>query len=167
MENLGIDPKLILSQGLNFAVFFFIFVKYIAKPFREYIAKQKELEREREELAATTKKQQEDLVMEQEKIKEEMKAELEKALRKAKEEGAIAREEAITRAKKEAEDIITKGHEQIEHERQELMREMKNRVADISALMVSKGLREYLDENKRKEITQFILDKVSKEGINV
>jgi len=65
MENLGIDPKLIFSQILNFAVFFFIFFRFIAKPFNAYLSKQKELEKEREELAASTKKQQEELVTEQ------------------------------------------------------------------------------------------------------
>lgn len=165
MENLGIDGKLIISQLLNFAVFFFIFAKFIAKPFQEYIAKQKLMEKEREELAEKIKKQQDDLVMEQEKIKETMKAELAAAQAKAKEEGKIAREEAIEKAKLEAEDIVKKGHERIEHERAEMERELKTKIADLTTILITKGLREYLEEDARKKITEHILAKVETEHI--
>jgi F-type H+-transporting ATPase subunit b len=165
MENLGIDWKLIISQVLNFAVFFFIFFRFIAKPFREYLARQKQLEQEREELAANIKKQQDDLVAEQESIKETMKQELTAALAKAKEEGKIAREEAIKKAEAEAEGIVKKAHEQIEHDRAQMESEMKTRIADLTTLLITKGMREYLDDDARRDLTKFILEKVSKEEI--
>ena len=165
MENLGIDIKLIFSQILNFAVFFFIFFRFIAKPFSDYLARQKEMEKEREELAANTKKQQDELAAEQEKIKETMKKELAAALAKAKEEGKIARDEAVEKAKKEAEDIVKKAHEQIEADRAEMMKELKDKSTELSLLLLNKGLNEYLDDNAKKQVTRYIIEKFSKENL--
>ena len=165
MENLGIDIKLIFSQILNFAVFFFIFFRFIAKPFSAYLSKQKELEKEREELAANTKKQQEELAREQEMIKETMKSELAAALAKAKEEGKAAREEAVEKAKHEAAEIVKKAHEQIAQDRSEMMKELKDRSTELSLLLLNKGLNEYLTEDAKKQVTKYIVDKFSKENL--
>lgn len=165
MENLGIDLKLIFSQILNFAVFYFIFARFIAKPFKAYLARQKQLEQEREALAATIKKQQDDLVAEQESIKETMKKELATALAKAKEEGKIARDEAVAKAQAEAADIIKKAHEQTKQERLEMEKGIADRTTQMSLVLLNKGLNEFLNEDAKKQVTKYIIDKFSKEKL--
>jgi len=37
MEGLGVDVKLLIAQVINFLLFFYIFKKYLAKPFQKYL----------------------------------------------------------------------------------------------------------------------------------
>ena len=46
MENLGINVKLIIAQIINFALFFLIYKKFIAKPFVNFINGEKKKEEE-------------------------------------------------------------------------------------------------------------------------
>jgi len=95
-----------------------------------------------------------------------MKKELATALAKAKEEGKAAREEAVEKAKSEAVEIVKKAHEQIEQDRAEMMKELKDKSTELSLLLLNKGLNEYLTEDAKKHVTKYIVDKFSKENLN-
>jgi F-type H+-transporting ATPase subunit b len=163
MENLGLDTKLIISQVLNFLVFFFIFTKFMAKPFSAYIAKQKEQDEERNRISEALQKRESELKAEQEKTRKQMKKELDEAIARAKEDGEKARVEIIEKAKRDAADIVATAKAQIDQEREELVREMKKRSVDMSVLLVNKGLDDYLSDDAKKSVTKHILEKHSKE----
>jgi len=157
MENLGVDTKLIIAQLVNFAIFFFVFQKFIAKPFMAYLKKQKQDEETREEFAAEIEKRKEKLDAEDVKLQKERKKALELALVQSKKDAEVVKQEIIANAKKEAEAIVTKAHEQMEAEREQLNKEVRQQVASVSMLVVEKALREYLTTDAQKQITQNIV----------
>jgi F0F1-type ATP synthase membrane subunit b/b' len=38
MDKFGLDIKLLIAQVTNFAIFFFVFKKFMAKPFAQFVA---------------------------------------------------------------------------------------------------------------------------------
>lgn len=157
MENLGIDTKLLIAQLVNFGIFFFIFQKFISKPFFAYLKKQKQEEETRAEFAAEIEKRKEKLEAEDAKMEKKRKEALDKALAQAKEDAASVREEIIETAKKEAAEIVAKGHAQIAEERKELYKDLRQQIASVSMIVVEKALREYLTDDAQKKITQNIV----------
>lgn len=157
MENLGIEGKLLIAQLINFVLFFYIFKKYIVGPFVKFLNQERKNEKEKEELLERLKKGEEELLVKEEKMKDKVRKEKEELLDKVKKEAQSFREEILGEAKKEAEIIKAKARKEVEEERSKLYQDVKNKVADLSVLMVEKALRDFLDEESRKKITSYIL----------
>ncbi len=157
MENLGLDLKLFIAQLVNFAIFFFVFQKFVSKPFLAYLRKQKQEEELREEFAAEIEKRKEKLEAEDAKMEKRRKEALDKALAQAKEDAASVKQEIIETAKKEAAEIVAKGRAQVEEERKELYKDVRQQIASVSMIVVEKALREYLTDDAQKKITQNIV----------
>ena len=157
MENLGIDLKLMTAQLVNFAIFFFVFKKFIAAPFMSYLKKAKEEEETRVSFAAEIEKRQEKLAEEDKKLSRERKKTLEAALLESKKEAEVVRKDLIEDAKKEAAAIVAKGKAQVETERKELYKDLRKQIAQVSSLVVSKALNEYLTDEAKRSITQNIV----------
>jgi F-type H+-transporting ATPase subunit b len=157
MENLGIDLKLMTAQLVNFAIFFFVFKKFIAAPFMNYMKKSKEEDETRASFASEIEKRQEKLDEEDKKLSRERKKTLETALLESKKEAEDVRKELIEDAKKEAADIVAKGHAQVIDERKELYKDLRKQIAQVSSLVVEKALNEYLTDDAKRSITQNIV----------
>jgi F-type H+-transporting ATPase subunit b len=162
MENLGLDPKLIISQLINFAVFFFIFSKFMAKPFMDYVKKQKQTELEKEKLTEGLRVREAEIEKEKEIAVKKAKEEAHKILAEAKADGEQLVKDASSRAQIQADDIVTKAKSDIVRMKEEAQRDMQKQVVDTSVLLLNKGLQEYLTEESRKSITKYILDNSSK-----
>jgi F0F1-type ATP synthase membrane subunit b/b' len=80
MENLGIDLKLIVAQLVNFGIFFFVFQKFISKPFLAHLKKKQEEESIRENFASKLKSREEELAAEDAKLAKDRKKALDKAI---------------------------------------------------------------------------------------
>ncbi len=162
MENLGIDIKLLIAQLVNFVLFFIIFKKFIAKPFVAFLTKQKKEDEERTALLEKSKKMEDELVEKETAWKKKASAEAEETLKAAKVDAVAVREDIIKEAQAEAEKIIAKAKKQIDEEREELQKEVKNSVADLSTLLVSNAMKEYLTEKEQKQLTERILKNLNK-----
>lgn len=157
MENLGIDYRLIIAQLINFAVFFFIFFKFIAKPFFNFIKKEKTDEETKQKLMVELEKSEETLKEREKELIAKMKKEQSALIEDAKKDAEKLKTDIIAQAQKEASEIVAKAKEQITDEKNALYREMKEQLASLSTIMVRKALGEYLTGDAQKEVTQNIL----------
>lgn len=165
MEQLGIDLRQIVAQLINFVLFFLIFKKFIATPFLHFLNERRKKEKEAEDILAKLKSDEENLTQKQTKMKEEMKKEIEKILKEAKKEAEAIKNELITEAKKEAEGIKDMAKKQLEEEREKINQAAKERMIDLSVAIVDKAFKDYLDEDTKKKITQYILNNLVKGGV--
>lgn len=101
MEKLGIEPKLLLAQVVNFLVILFVLQKLLYRPILTMLEKRK---KQIEEGVALTEK----LRSEEEKLKEKE----EKALGKARDEALAIIEEAKKQAKDVEKDLVVQAHEE-------------------------------------------------------
>lgn len=167
MEGLGLNFKLLLAQIINFALFFFIFKKFIARPFLHFIKQAKEREREKEKILNDLKKKEEEMKDEERRFKTKMKRDLETSLKKIKEEIAETRSQLLSKAKKEAEDLLVRAKQQIEDERSKMNQEIKNKLIDLSVGLVNSTLKDYLTDEAKKAITENIVKNLPKSTLKV
>ena len=159
MENLGIDPKLLLAQIVNFIIFFIVIKKFIAKPFTRFVDKQKHEELEKERITNDLKKSEEDLQTQEIQAKRRIIKRESDAIQEAKKQGGIVKNQIIQDAKDDGQDIRKKAKEQIEHERKTLEVNIKKKTVDLSVLLLEKVLKKSLDINQKRKITKDILSK--------
>lgn len=165
MDQLGIDIKQIVAQSINFILFFLIFRKFVATPFGRFLREEQRKEKEREEILAKLKIDEEAFTQKQVKMRQEMRKEVEKVLKEAKKQGEQIKNQLIAEARKEAEEIKKRGKKQLEEEREKLNRSVKERMVDLSIAVVNKAFKDYLDDETKKKITQYILDNLTKDVV--
>ncbi|MBI5127760.1 F0F1 ATP synthase subunit B [Candidatus Roizmanbacteria bacterium] len=157
MENLGIDFKIMIAQAINFVLFFIIVKKFIAKPFNSFLEDEHDKEREKQRLLESAKKIEEDLKVKEQKMKAQAQKEMKDIIEETKKNSQDLRETLLDEAKKEAEEIKEKMRGQLNEEKEDLYKEVKKKVAELSFDIVNKGLKDSLDEETQKRITQRIL----------
>ncbi|PJC79964.1 hypothetical protein CO008_03465 [Candidatus Roizmanbacteria bacterium CG_4_8_14_3_um_filter_36_12] len=162
MESLGIDIKLLIAQIINFGLFFYVFKKYLAKPFASFMSDEAKLEKEKERIMEDLKKKEEELTTSQNKAKNLMKKELDVALKKVKEDATRLKANLIVEAKKDSQVIIDKGKKQIEVERAEMEREMKKKIVQLTGLVLERSFSSYLSSDMQKEVNKNVLKNLPK-----
>ncbi len=160
MENLGLDAKLLVAQLVNFAIFFFVFQKFISKPFLSYLKKQKEEDQMRDKMAQELETRQETLAAQDKKLEHERKQTLHAAIEQSKKDAEMVKQEIIATAKKEAAEIVAKAREQIEDEKQSMYKDIRKQVASVSSLVIEKALRDYLNNDAQQAVTKNIISHI-------
>lgn len=157
MENLGIDGKLLLAQLVNFVLFFIIFKKLIAKPFGKFLQQERKNEKDKETLLNKLKKGEESLAKTEQELRDKIRRERTQILEKSQKEALLLRDDIVAEAKKEADAIKQKAYKEVEEERTKLHQDIKNKVADLSMMVITTALKDYLDEDSKKKVTSYIL----------
>lgn len=165
MENLGVDFKLLIAQVVNFILFFIIISKFIVRPFMVFLDQERKKDKEKEDALAKIKSSEESIVNEQSKAKLRSKKELDIILDQAKKDGILIKQEILEDAKKEAENIKLRMKEQLNEEKENLYKDIKKQITDLSTQLVEQALRDNLDEESKKKITQRILRNLSSKSI--
>jgi len=140
MDKLGIEPKLILAQLVNFGIIMFVLTKLLYKPILSMLEKRrKKIE---EGLALTEKMKLEEEKMEVKKSK--MIADTRKVgivmIDEAKVQAKNEAKAIIEAAHKEADEIIAKGKEQAEAEREAMKKEVQNEAVELATGMAKRLL---------------------------
>ncbi|MFO0704059.1 MAG: hypothetical protein U0525_05040 [Patescibacteria group bacterium] len=158
MEALGLDIKLLIAQIVNFAIFYFIFQKFVAKPLLSYIKKQKEDEKKRHDLSVDLEKARTSIEEEKQSMIKSMNAKQKELIKESKDYAENLKNELVDKAKKQADELVVAGKEMVEEERRKAQIELEKyvKVAAQKALLQSIG--ENLDEDTKKKITKNIID---------
>lgn len=159
MEALGIDSKLLVAQMVNFALFFVLFKKFMAKPLMEFIKKNHDIEKEKERLA------QKALAAEQknaEKVEEELKkarAEASEIVADAKATAKKVEEQLLKKAQDDVVAMKAKATTQLEQDKKELLAQERDAVVKASSSLVKAVLADVLDKKSQEQIMDAFLKK--------
>lgn len=166
MENLGIDIKLLVAQIINFVLFFIIFKKFVAKPFVGFLNEEKNKEKQRDELLGKLKKDEEELSLKEKQIRNNIKKETDLILEQVKKDASVVKKDILDQAKKEAEDIKSRADKQLLEDRNKLYTEVKDKITELSFIIVEKALKDNLDEESKRKITDDIIKNSKLVNIN-
>lgn len=159
MEALGLDYKLFLAQIINFALFLFIFKKFISKPFFEYLDKKKLQETEKHKILADLEARQEKVKEEEKEIIKEAQTKAVRIIKEAKAQSLLEREETVKKAQSEALSIREKAKKTLQIEEARLNEEVKTHMAGLASEIAKSALTDFIDEPRQKEIVENILTK--------
>lgn len=162
MENLGIDSKLLIAQLINFALFFFIFKKYLAKPFLKFISDEKQGSEDREKLLVKAKAMEEKLKENERSMKATLKKDSDAQIQEAKESAQKIKAQLLEEAEKEIGDLKVRAKKQFVQEQEEMHREAKQKISDLSFLIVNNALKDVLTTEMKKKISDSIVTNSAK-----
>src|SRR3989344_2018489 len=163
MENLGIDYKLMIAQVINFGLFFIIFKKFIAKPFLNLIKEEEENVKKNEQLKSKLLKQDEEIELRRNSFKEELNKKEDDLISTAKDRAKAVELKIIEDAEEDAKRIKKDALLEIESEKQDLYKQLKNKISQLSLIIVDKSLKEVLNEDTKKKITSAIIKNLPKD----
>lgn len=167
MESLGIDLKLLIAQAINFGLFFWVFKRFLAKPFGKFIQEEKKNEVERERIGQELIKKEEELKAKKETLQKEAKKKTDEAIAEAKKAADVVRKEIIEQANVEVQQIKEKTKKQAQEVETSLLQKAQEKAVELSFFIVDKALKDILTPDLRKEITQMILRNSGKKQVDV
>lgn len=162
MEALGIDPKLLVAQLVNFGLFAFIFLKFMYKPFKAYLEKQQGEENEKTRLLAELQKKEEKLDVRQKEVLAEARAQALSIVKEAEVLAHAKREEMMKAAQEEVAKFKKKAEKDIEDDRARMQDDIREKVVKTSEILASSALREFIDEKQHKGILNKVFEKLQK-----
>ena len=163
MDNLGIDLKLLIAQVINFGLFFILFKKFIAKPFLNLIKEEEDNEQKKEQLKEKLLKQDEEIESKRNSFKDEIDKKEEEIVASAKERGKAVEKKIIEDAETQAIRIKQDAAVEIASEKQDLYKQIKQKIVELSLIIVDKSLKNVLNEETKKRITASIIKNLPKD----
>ena len=162
MENLGIDSKLLIAQLINFGLFFFVFKKYLSKPFLKFIKSEKEGSEEREKLLLKAKSMDEKMVEKEKALLAAMKKQSDAQIQEAKTAAAKIKTQLLEETEKEINELKARAKKQLAQEQVEMQKDAKQKINDLSFLIVNNALKEVLTADMKKKISDAIITSSAK-----
>lgn len=157
MENLGIDPKLLIAQLINFGLFFFIYKKFIAGPFVSVMKEEKKKDAERKKMIEEVAKQKETLVLAEKTAKDEIHKKTEESLKAVRHAAELEKASLIKKAHEESAEIVKRAGKQLEDEKVQMEKQYKETLAKMSVMTVEHALKDFLTEDMQKQINAKVL----------
>ncbi|MEO6508650.1 MAG: hypothetical protein ABIO02_01740, partial [Patescibacteria group bacterium] len=74
------------------------------------------------------------------------------------------KEDTLSQAKKDSTEMIAKAEKKISDERKTLYDDVKRKTVDLSTYIVEKGLKEYLTEDTKRDLTKHIVNNLGKDS---
>ncbi len=166
MEKLGIDIKLLLAQAINFLLFFYLYKKFIAKPFLSYLKNQKKKEEEKASLEEEINQKRDAWLKESELKKKELKKELQELRSQLKKEAEEEKKKILEETKKQAEIIKERALREVTIKEKKLELELKKQLIEETMILVEKGLNDLLPEDIEKKLTSNLIKNLKNKIIN-
>jgi len=163
MENLGIDPKLLIAQLINFVLFFFIFKKYMAKPFGNFLKGEAKKDQEKEKFLKEAKESEEKYNLKLKDEEKKIKKQEALVLESAKSEAKKIKEGLVDEARKEIEAMKISARKAIEAEKNKSSQEIEKKVAELTNLVIGNSLKNYLNEETSRQLTGNMLRNLGSE----
>ena len=157
---LGIDPKLLIAQAVNFILLLIILQRIGYKPILKMLNDRTE---KIEKSLKQAKKIEEELAnTEETKVAEIKKAkyEAQEIIKQANELVAKKSQEMIEITKMKTQEIVASAKQEIKAEKESSVQEAKKEIAEISIQIAKKIIKNNFDESKEKEAANEILTKI-------
>jgi F-type H+-transporting ATPase subunit b len=152
MEQLGIEPKLLLAQIINFAIIIFVLSKLLFKPILGMLDKRrKEIE---DGLALTEKMrvEEEKMSVKRAKMIEESRKEARTIIDEARARAHDEEKEIVAHAHDEAQEIIEKGKLEAQRVKGEMEKDVRGQAVTLAEAMASKLLTGVLSSDDQHKI---------------
>src|SRR6185436_9587788 len=152
LGTLGIDWKLFIAQLINFGIVLFIFWKWVVKPLGSTLTKRQErIEaglKNAEHMDIEKKKFEDWKIQEMKKVR----GEADNILRTTTDMANKIKQETIVEAQNQANKVLEQAKANIESEKVQMMKEVKQEVATLVVMASEKILRHKLDPRKDHEL---------------
>jgi F-type H+-transporting ATPase subunit b len=138
MEQLGIQPSLLLAQIVNFSIIAFVLTKILYKPILSMLEKRRKEIQEGLALTEKMREEEEKLKAKEAKILDSARKEARELLEKTKKEAGLLEKQLAEEAHKEAGTIIEKGKNEVESLRASMMKDVQKEAIELAVAMTKR-----------------------------
>jgi F-type H+-transporting ATPase subunit b len=156
MEALGIDPKMIIAQIINFALLFFLFKKYMVPHLKAFVQKRREEEEKSAMLLSDLQKEKDAMQEERESFNTKLKSERTELLKMATKEADMLKANLVEKNAKEVDGMVSKAKQAIAAEKEQFEKELENKLTTVVANVLDKGFKDILPKTAQSEILEHI-----------
>lgn len=146
MEQLGIDPKLLLAQIVNFSIIIFLMTKILYKPILKSLEDRKKKIEEGLMMAEKMRKEEEKLAEKQEKLLEDARKKARLVIEEATKRGKEEEKKILADARVEVETLLKRGREEAARVRKDMDQQIRKDAVDLAVVMSRQLLTGVLSE---------------------
>jgi len=161
IRKLGIDWKLLVAQIVNFVILLFLLKKFLYKPLINLMNKRREKIIEGLEKAKKGEEEFVKIAELREKELAKIQKEAEGLIQKAKEIGDKKQQEILKEAEEKTKKIVEEARGRIEIEKEKMLKEVRQDIANLVVNATEKILKEKIDEKKDKELINQAIGKLN------
>ncbi len=158
MEGLGINISTLIAQLVSFLVLFGLLYFFAYKPILRMFDERSQRIKDSVEQAEKVKEEAAAAEEENRKKLEAAAKEGQEAITRAMRAGDEARQKAQEEAQVEAAGLIDKAREEIQRERDEVVRELREEFADLTVAAAEKVIEKSLDKEAHRELIEKVLE---------
>jgi len=140
MEQLGIEPKLLLAQVINFTIIVVVLTKFLYEPILTILEKRRREIQEGLEKTEKVRVEEEKLAAKRESVLAQARVEGGKLMEEAKRQAKEKEKEIIIAAQEEAERILERARAERERLKQELLKDVRREVGELASSMAERLL---------------------------
>lgn len=157
LSRLGIDPRLLLAQIINFIILLLVLYRFAYRPVLKMLNERTHKIEKGIKDAEAAKKKLMEMEEKEKQVLVEARKEAQKIITKAEEVAKKNAEEIVTSAKAQAEIMKSSTEKQLELEKNKIMSEVKTEIASLVVTATEKILGEKMDkENDQQLIEKYI-----------
>lgn len=140
MEQLGIEPRLLLAQVINFLIIVFVLAKVLYKPIITMLDKRKREIEEGLKLTQKMREEEEKMQVKKAKFLEEARKEGRGVIEEAKKQAKEVERELVSQAQIQAEEIIEKAKADVKRLHDSMQKDVRKEAIDLSIRMAKRLL---------------------------
>lgn len=140
MEQLGIEPKLLIAQIVNFTIILVVLSKLLYKPVLEMLEKRKKEIVKGLELTENLRQEEERMAARKKEIIEEAQFEAQEIMKEMHKRARDEEMELLKEAQKKAEDIIIRAKKEAEHQKEDVEEQIRDNAVVLGKDMVMRLL---------------------------
>lgn len=160
MEQLGIDPVMILVQIFNFALLLFVMKRYLYKPILSVIQKRRETLEDIAKGKQTIEEKLNDLQEEEKKLRQVIQQEKEQLLDEARRQAQQEKKELIEKANANAKEILKKADQQAQRITKNANQQIQEEAVKIASVMVIKIMSETIGEDQKSRSVEDAINRL-------
>ena len=154
MEQLGIEPKLLFAQIVNFTIIIVVLSKLLYKPILDILDKRKKEITDGLALTEKMRLEEEKLTQKRAKLADAARVEAQAIIAEARKKAKEAGDSIITQSQTEANAIFSKGKADIQAERGEMEKAIRGYATDLAVAMAKRLLSDSLTGEDKQKILE-------------
>jgi F-type H+-transporting ATPase subunit b len=152
MEQLGIQPSLLLAQIINFAIIAFVLTKLLYKPILGMLEKRKKEIQSGLALTEKMKLEEEKLKVKQDKLLDAARADAHQILEKAKQDAAAEEKQIVAEAHTEAAAVLAKAKAEAERLHLEMRKDIQKEAVRLAQAMTEQLVKSVLSQQDQHKL---------------
>ena len=161
MEQLGIEPSLLLAQIVNFSIIAFILTKVLYKPVLRMLEERKKKIEEGLALAEKMQTAEEQIKQKEASMLERARIDAHELIEEAKKQAKHEEKEIIEQARKEASRIVERGKLEAQNHRKAMDDQIRKEAIELAVVMSRRLLSEVLTESEQHRVLSKHIEKLN------